>query len=776
MPGGDHAALNQSQTEEVNLSESKPMSKMFRWRPKMAVVRRLCFMVPLALTVVTGMFVGTAQQSPANPGVSFLGSGGGVQGTVFLRVPDGATGRPVLLPDFEVVLRNLATEESSLPVKADFFGRFVFSTQKPGAYELRWKAQRGWQDGVFGKKIVITSGDEYVGGIEIKPQVGRGLLVGQVRRADGGASWVYEEFFGVSETAQVTALDASGNQVAEAVRANAGGQFAIAGLPQIPLQVRATIEAAVATQTVPVSALSFGGPALPATLTLNQRPPQIFSVVAKLNQNAVVEVAPGATVTVAVNARGFNQNALKFDWRIGEGMGTLKPAGALADWTLPGVPGFYKAHVMVSDGFGGYATGSVSLLVGMSQGALAGQPLARAEAAASNTGPGPVIHSASLNASDPSPTPPPNPSFLNLKGPGSPDGANKYYAAVDPNGLRTTLGDWWHQNGFDRNTGQAAGQVRTSYLNFNDLGSGRDMYLLQHADGTVSAYVTNYVDTDPSGNPKFDQTLSYADSALAQDPNRRAATVCMEWSTVEGSPSPAPKVVKFFVYDPPSKGGARLPNLNLGPGDRFIPELCLNCHGGDNSGQADLKASFREFDTATFRYPAGRPAPNAAEMTAFKHQNFIVRGTDPTLSTQAIKDLINGWYHWNNIRDIPVQIPVNGGVLYIDPHPGNPAEDNSFFPPGWANTMNDMNIQMLYTGVVAKSCRTCHVAFSNNNNKGHYPNQQQLRIDWTTSQQFLTDIFTGSYVHTGLMPHAPITFKNFWNDSDEVTLFYSRFP
>jgi hypothetical protein len=67
--------------------------------------------------------------------------------------------------------------------------------------------------------------------------------------------------------------------------------------------------------------------------------------------------------------------------------------------------------------------------------------------------------------------------FLAFKGAGTLAQANGYYGAVDPNTERSTLGAWWDKNGFIfDSSGVPTNAVRTSYLNFNDLGSGRDMY------------------------------------------------------------------------------------------------------------------------------------------------------------------------------------------------------------------------------------------------------------------------------------------------------------
>ena len=181
------------------------------------------------------------------------------------------------------------------------------------------------------------------------------------------------KFFEINQTAQVEALDATGNEVGGPVRANAAGEFAMAGLPNGSLELRATSEAAVVTQTVPASVLSFGGPVSPVTLTFSQSPPRIISLAVTEGQKAVGSVTPGATVTVAVNARGSNQNGLKFDWRLQKGMGSLNPAGSSAEWTLTANPGLYTAYVLVSDGFGGYASRGVSVRVGAGEGASASQ-------------------------------------------------------------------------------------------------------------------------------------------------------------------------------------------------------------------------------------------------------------------------------------------------------------------------------------------------------------------------------------------------------------------
>ena len=331
--------------------------------------------------------------------------------------------------------------------------------------------------------------------------------------------------------------------------------------------------------------------------------------------------------------------------------------------------------------------------------------------------------------------------FLTFKGVGDAATANGYYAGVDPNGLRTTLGQWWTTNGFDA-SGNATGEVRTSYLNNNDLGSGRDMHFLAGANGKLAAYVTNY--------GAFDQNP--VNAYLAANKINPGATVCMEYSPIEGQSN---YVVKFFVFAGNGNGAnaPQVPSANLdGFGEKFVPNLCLNCHGGSYSpsnpasptaAELDMKSSFRELDTATYRFPSGLFQPTPAEKAAFHQQNDLVKalhpgqGSPPNAGTrQAIRDLITGWYQ-----------------------AGNDDQDNTWTPNDWLGQPQ----QGLYHDVVAGSCRTCHVAFDDDSS--------QFGIQWTTYAQLKFRRSSGllaDYVlcQSRFMPHAVVTWRNFWLSSN----------
>jgi hypothetical protein len=258
------------------------------------------------------------------------------------------------------------------------------------------------------------------------------------------------------------------------------------------------------------------------------------------------------------------------------------------------------------------------------------------------------------------------------------------------------------------------------------------MYFLQRGDGTVAAYVTNY--------GQFNQDHGNAD--LAATRTTPGATVAMEYGPVEGQG--ATRVVKFFVFaggdfsfNAPRAAAADLDGF----GPKFVPNLCLNCHGGDYSptnpaaptfAEINMAAAFRELDIATYKFPSGRLAANNAEKTAFRQQNLIVKGVAAadTITTQPIKDVIAGWYPAASIE-----------------------QDNTFTPSGWLGAPQ----QNLYHDVVKQSCRTCHVALD--------ADTTDNGLGWISYGQLRQRRGILPYIALcdgRVMPHAVIAYRNFW--------------
>lgn len=296
----------------------------------------------------------------------------------------------------------------------------------------------------------------------------------------------------------------------------------------------------------------------------------------------------------------------------------------------------------------------------------------------------------------------------------SEEDAQEYYQAIDPNGKRTTLAAWLrlarHQE-LDR-------PVRASYANANDLGFGRDMYMVRTPWG-IFAWVSNFAADCKLQDPR--------NAALAARGDARdiIATVCMELSSenyhgAETDPrvQREPKIVKFLVFDGEGKRvtSALLDTFEAG----YVPGLCVNCHGGrPYLTRPDLESNFLPFDIETFQTPGGA----APDYRAFRKLNDLV---NETLSpdAKAIRELLKGWY------------PDNRIVPRLD-----------WRPPGWQGT------EKLYDRFVARACRTCHVAFPVN----QFTSYSQLKAVRET---------TIHNVERGDMPHAQITYMNFRGRND----------
>lgn len=300
--------------------------------------------------------------------------------------------------------------------------------------------------------------------------------------------------------------------------------------------------------------------------------------------------------------------------------------------------------------------------------------------------------------------------------------ATDYYNTIDPADTFHTLQLWWNHHGFnDDGTGGTSAQ----YLNFNDLGFGRDMNC-KVTGSDLACYVTNY------GLP--DQSDDNSAAAFAHDGNKRGATVAMEFKSSE----PSDRRVRFYVYgggDPAAATKLKFADLD-GLGPKPVPHLCTVCHGGyyDEGPKNALLSRFREFDLQSFRYPGGLgwdygQAP-LAQFNSLALLNQMVRDVVP--NTSPIKPLINAWYPGNNFTGAPAL-----------PTP----------PAGWSGQTN------VYHNVYGKSCRTCHIARD-------YADANSSILFNTAS-----DFETTSYVVCGTikkMPNAYVTYKNFWSDIQRV--------
>jgi len=294
------------------------------------------------------------------------------------------------------------------------------------------------------------------------------------------------------------------------------------------------------------------------------------------------------------------------------------------------------------------------------------------------------------------------------------ESALAYYAAIDPDGAKTTLAAWKAANRFGAPGGLEAAAI---YFNDNDLGFGRQMYMRLDNQG-VAYYVSNH--------PTVDDAWS--------SPNPPLNTVAMEYSPPPGGGDP---FIKFYTFD---GAGNRILAVDLdGRGEKFQPEVCTPCHGGKTNALengvypsgGDVGARFVPFDLDSFRYSTTNPTYfREAQEDQFRALN---RGVVAGGASEATLELIRGWY---------------GGAAL------DGVFDGTFVPSGWRPPLAPDGVESLYRDVVKRACRGCHVQLD-----ARVPG-----LGFTTFAQFegARARITRLVCDTGDMPRAFRTFDKFW--------------
>jgi hypothetical protein len=307
--------------------------------------------------------------------------------------------------------------------------------------------------------------------------------------------------------------------------------------------------------------------------------------------------------------------------------------------------------------------------------------------------------------------------------------AKAYYKAIDPKNQKTDFQLWRWRNAIElpENAKPAQRQISAAYQNAGDLGFGRVMRSdvtrpcppgvgaseplvcgrPGRADG-VAYYVSNHptVEDATTGRNGF-------------------AIVAMEYSPQPKSTGPS--FTKFFVFGP---GGSRVLSADLdGRGQKFVPGLCMVCHGGASStltpqtlGTGNVGARFLPFDLESFEYSGRVGSRQVDQEEQFKALNLRLRQTN---ISQATNTLLLGWYGGVELQS-PTFIPT-------------------FVPALWAGN------ERLYSSVVKPACRTCHVT-------------RDAGLDWATLDSFnarsgrIQSLVCGDRS----MPQAKVTWERFW--------------
>lgn len=334
--------------------------------------------------------------------------------------------------------------------------------------------------------------------------------------------------------------------------------------------------------------------------------------------------------------------------------------------------------------------------------------------------------------------------FLNFVGLNNAAQADAYYHQIDPSNSKLTLNQWKTANGFNP-ADDSADDANTVYKNEADLGLGRWMHMKRQPNGDVAYYVSNY------GTPPNNGSADLAAFAkLSHNPSLGLiATVAMEYSPLPGQ---SDRFTKFYVFD---SSGNRINQAQLdSTSPKFIPKLCIDCHGGNyNAASPKFASKFLPFDVASFGFSALAPSVGrGAQEADFKRMNAQILELSPNPGTdysgvntgvsRAIEELIQGWY--GNTATPP------GSTSLPDP-----TQNPSFVPTGWISPVNKSSV---YSQVIQVSCRTCHAA-------------RDPGLDWAVWDG--PDPFDGFKEYGAtikaricsagrMMPNAEIPFRRFW--------------
>jgi glucose/arabinose dehydrogenase len=269
------------------------------------------------------------------------------------------------------------------------------------------------------------------------------------------------------------------------------------------------------------------------------------------------------------------------------------------------------------------------------------------------------------------------------------EAAFRYYDSIGaPRDL--TLERWVQEN-----IG-AAEAIEAVYQNNADLGFWREMHCSKTIDrGVGGCWVRNW----SREGGEVDAT------APDRESRKDLGTVTMNVSP-EG-------FTRFYIFAPPNENGDRVlsPTATLdSEGEKFLPNLCTPCHGGQNSGIGDLGSVFREFEPEAF---VPRPGISQAEAEAeWFALNQAARTANVALASEeegGVTGIDEGKKNMIAYMDAIFDTST-------DPPTARPLDDPFHIPQSWQGGGNPVYEQAkadLWQKTINRYCETCHRANNN---------------------------------------------------------------
>jgi hypothetical protein len=338
--------------------------------------------------------------------------------------------------------------------------------------------------------------------------------------------------------------------------------------------------------------------------------------------------------------------------------------------------------------------------------------------------------------------------FLAEKGLDTRLGACRYYKVVgavtscdasgNPSGA-ISFEDWQKEVKIGK-FAVGATEYTATYVNKVDLNLTREHHSISYGPTDTAAYVCNHL--GPKTDSQADVNVAIDNTVGGKD---LVACVAMDYMVHTGVNGGNP-FIRFLIFGP---SGQLLPSVNLDTRrEKFVPGTCVVCHGGDkyagkfpeHSTAANVGGHFVPYDAGNFEFSTKAGLTEAAQEEAIYSLNQNVLNAGPTA---AEKDLIDGWYASSHVLN------------------------KTYVPPSWLG-QTPIAISF-YRNVLARSCRTCHVAMVEGYNFDHYanitPGGPFYRGEDATFDVGTTVCGGRQVIRAHSMPNSLITFNRFWQSS-----------
>lgn len=377
--------------------------------------------------------------------------------------------------------------------------------------------------------------------------------------------------------------------------------------------------------------------------------------------------------------------------------------------------------------------------------------------------------------------------------------ADAYYATVDPLDMRTTLEDWQQVNRFQTTPPEQI--INAVFRDALDLGYGRDMYALEHDCG-IAIYEDNYVVQLEPGDASTYGPINL-DAAIERDRRFLEVSNAVEFGPpggeISGLCSDRSKwVVSYYTFAPPENlldedGGpcptgaqCRLKEVDFdGRGNKFMPGVCVVCHGGTLQPPADGDTDFFGGTDLDFASAAAHVSIKSSSFNLLNPSSLeFSERPGFTFEEQrdnivAVNGLVSQVYASQATRTDSVTDQGNWSPAFAQEVLGGLMEApvqamSDFVPTGWrASAGAPDGADELYKEVIEPYCLGCHILRGNRVGENGLPNTEGANaVNFSSYEKFLSyaELTKELVFREGNMPLSLISFSRFWEDTDATQL------